>query len=446
MSSVRASTQRLGSGLSVAVKSPFAAPCLWICVALSLYALRWSYLYRPLNLELIGFLVGVVVVFAAFAIRGDAGRVSALTWPTDELPLLVISAYFIAAFTANGGIPVVQILLGQPYDIYGFGIPGLHVLMLAFTSYQALRYLRRGLAARDKRALVAYVAVLAIVAMMASRSALSFIVFASLVMFLRAQRLSAWRVTAGLVVLLGFLFVFGLFGNARLAYQIEQATGEPARDEVVLIYAEATPAFQDTGLDAAWMWPYLYFSSPLANLNSAIDATGDPLCGDTCAVDGLVLHEMLPDVVGVRLARVLDVPEFDKTTFLVKPDVTASTTFGSAVGYAGLVGAGLVAALLLLIAMATARLLRSSPVREEGLAILSTILFFSFFENMVSYSPLSLQLAIVLIASMMISRTRVPAPSWGRWLRARTGRRRATSALLKREPGGSKHSASDASE
>ena len=220
--------------------------------------------------------------------------------PHRRLPLLVIVAYFVAAFIANGGIPVVQILLGQPYDIYGFGIPGLHIFMLAFTSYQALRYLRRGLAVRDKRALAAYVTVMVIVAMMASRSALSFIVFASVVMFLRAQRLAARRVSAGLVVLVGFLFLFGQFGNARLAYQIEQETGEPARDEVVLIYAQATPAFEDTNLAAAWMWPYLYFSSPLANLNSAIEQAGDSPCGDTCDIEGLVVHEMVPDVVGGR--------------------------------------------------------------------------------------------------------------------------------------------------
>lgn len=400
----------------VAARSPYAAPCLWICVALALYALRWSDLYSPLNPELLAFLAAVAIVFAVCAVRSDTGRVRSLTWPTTWLPLLVIVAYFTAAFVVNGGIPVVQILLGQPYDIYGFGIPGLHVMMLAFTSYHALRYLRRVLASRDLRALAALAVVLSLVAMMASRSALSFIVFAGLVMVLRTQRLTVVRVIAGVIIMTAFLYLFGLFGNARLAYQIEQATGQPAREDVVLIYADATPEFEATNLSAAWMWPYLYFSSPLANLNSALDGAGESPCGSQCALDGLVLHEMLPDVVGGRLATALDVPTYDKSEFLVKPDVTASTTFGSAVGYAGIVGAGLVAVLLLVVAIGTARILRASPLREEGFAILCTILFFSFFENMIAYSPLSLQLVIVLLAAQLAARGGIRRTPLGRWL------------------------------
>lgn len=407
----RADASRTARRAVVAARSPFAAPVLWICLAMALYSLRWSALYAPLRVGLWIFLSGVVAVFAIFALKSDTGRVRSLTWPTTWWPVALIAAYFAIAFAVNGGVPVVQILLGRPYDIYGFGVPGLHVIMLAFTSYHALRYLRRGLAERDVRSYLALVLILTLVAMMGSRSALSFIVFAGLVMFLRAQRLTLGRVVTGFVVLTAFLYVFGLFGDTRLAYQIEQETGQPAREDVVLVYAEATPAFEETNLAPAWMWPYLYFSSPLANLNSAVEEAGHSVCGISCDIRGLVLYEMLPDVMGNRVASALDVPEFDKSEFLVKPDVTASTTFGSAVGYAGFVGASLVALLLLLTALATTRFLRDSPVREEGMAILSTILFFSFFENMLSYSPLSLQLGVALLAAFLITRRAAP-PTW----------------------------------
>jgi len=69
-------------------------------------------------------------------------------------------------------------------------------------------------------------------------------------------------------------------------------------------------------------------------------------------------------------------------------------------------GAAVVALMVTLISPATDVLgfivmlcyavLRGSPVREEGLAILSCVLFFSFFSNMISYSPLFLQLLLVL--------------------------------------------------
>lgn len=395
-----------GAPLARAAKSPFVAPCLWITVSLSLYQLRWSELYAPLQLTLTIFLVAVVVSFAAFALRGDSGLVKSASWPTRRLPLIAITLYFVAAFAANGGIPVVMIALGQPYDIYGFGIPNLHVVMLAFTSYHALRYLRSALVSRRKWEFAAYFYILVVVGMMASRSALSFIVFASLIMLLRAFRLNAWRSLAGVAVLVGFLWGFGQFGNARLAYQVEQATGQVAREDVVLIYAQATPSFRDTGLDPAWMWSYLYLSSPLANLNAAFEDASGSACGETCDLDGLILYEMVPDVVGARVAAALDVAPFDKETFLVKADVNASTAFGSAVGYAGMLGAAMLATWMLLVVVASTRVLRESPLREEGLAILSTILFFSFFENMISYSPLSLQLVIVMVSATFISKAK----------------------------------------
>lgn len=371
-------------------------------MSVGLYQLGWSRLYSPMELSLALFLGVVFIGFAILAYRDTSVRDTKASWPTQMLPAILIGAYFTAAFIANGGVPVLMIALGQPYDIYGFGLPNLHVFMLAFTSYHALRYLRRGITARSTWNFVGYAFVVCLVASMASRSALSFIVFASAIIVIRTLKLNAIRVGLGLALLVCFLWGFGQFGNQRLAYQIEQATGQPAADDVVLAYGQATDSFMDSGLDPSWMWSYLYLSSPIANLNAAFEDSSGSVCGGSCDLDGLAAYEMLPDVVGVRIGEALDLPVFDKAEFLVKEDVNASTTFGSAAGYAGVLGAALVAALLLLTSAITARVLRGSPLREEGLAVLSTILFFSFFENMVAYSPVSLQLVIVLVASLII--------------------------------------------
>lgn len=315
-------------------------------------------------------------------------------------PAALIVCYFAAAFIENDGIPLIKILRGEPYDIYGFRIPGLHVVTLAFTSYHALRYWRRVLTASDRRSLTALALILALVKAM-GRSAISFIIFAGFVMFLRAQRITALRLGVGVAVVVGFLYAFGLFGNERLAYQIEQETGQQARGDVVLDYAEATPAFDDSGLDPAWMWPYLYFSSPLANLNVAIQEAQGAVCGQRCDLDGLLLYELMPDSVGDKIARNIGVDELDRTDSLVRPDLTASTTFGPAASYAGFVGITAVAVVLLFVGLVSSKLLRGSPLREEGLAILWTVFFFSFFDNMVAYSPLSLQLGLVVVAATL---------------------------------------------
>ena len=72
-------------------------------------------------------------------------------------------------------------------------------------------------------------------------------------------------------------------------------------------------------------------------------------------------------------------------------------------------GAAVVALMVTLISPATDELgfivmhcyavLRGSPVREEGLAILSWVQFVFFFEKQISDSPLFLQLLLVLLRS-----------------------------------------------
>ena len=54
------------------------------------------------------------------------------------------------------------------------------------------------------------------------------------------------------------------------------------------------------------------------------------------------------------------------------------------------------------------RLVRESPVREEGIALLSAIVFFSFFENMLAYTALLGQFVFVVLRGWL---SRPPRPA-----------------------------------
>lgn len=379
------------------LRSPFALFCLWVCVGLGLFMLKWSLLWDDLRADTLLFLL---VAFAAFLLLAStvsvagADRVAA---PIRYPVCAILTAYYCVAYADNGGVPVVQILRGVPYDVYGFGINGLHVLALSLTGYVAIRLFRCYLVDRRRADLLWFLWLSCLLVSIASRSAVSFLLFACLFLFFRHGRLPARRVVLVLGVLTGFLLLFGQFGNARLSHQIRDSTGQAGRADAIVTFAQASPKFVELGLPVGLLWPYLYMASPIANLNQAFGLDSDKLCGEHCDLSGLVVYELLPDSLGNPLGRAFHMNEYDKAQFLVAPDVTASTTFGSAVGYAGIVGALLVLGVLIAVSVGVVSATRRSDISEEALAVLATLLFFSFFENMLAYSPLSLQLVWVLV-------------------------------------------------
>ncbi|MFW5469302.1 hypothetical protein ACOCJ4_04575 [Knoellia sp. CPCC 206435] len=341
-------------------------------------------------------LLFLLLVGLAFSLSASARPITQASTPerkTSTATPWLLSLYYLIACALAGGPPALLILLGRPYDVYGFGLPYVHVLMLAFTGYSGVRALADFLESRQKAALVTYVVLMVWLAVIASRGAVSFLVFASLLLLASRVSLTPKRFVGLGGTGIAFLFGFGLFGDRRLDFQIAQETGRPAAAGAILAYSKASAAFLATGLPATLMWAYLYVASPVANLFSAFEYSDGSVCGRDCNIPGLVFHTLLPDVIGSRLASFLDVPQIDKSTFLIQPDLTASTTFGSAVGYAGLLGAVSILAALLLIAGISLSILVGSDLQASGLALLGTFLFFCFFENMISYTPLSLQLA-----------------------------------------------------
>ena len=381
---------------------PLYVMCVWPILAFGLYALKWSDLYPEARWDGVIFLVVVVTVFGLFGRLTSAGVSAPQPRRTSAVPVVMIVGYFLIASLVNGGIPAILIMRGQPYDIYSFGLPNLHIAMLAFSGYYGTRLFADFVKTKSRRSLVLYFLIVGWLLLIASRGAVSFLAFSSLVVLLMAMRISVVRVAGLAVGLALFLLGFGLFGNRRLAFQISQANGRPAAPDAILDFAGASDSFIQLGIPASLMWSYLYLSSPIANLMAAFDYTRGSLCGPRCDFPGLIAYGLLPDVLGVRLANLLGLTKFDKGAFLMRQDLTASTIFGSAIGYAGLIGAVLVMLALLALSLLTLRRFDGSDIREVGLALLCTILFFSFFENMIAYSPLSLQLAIALLVARPI--------------------------------------------
>jgi len=405
----RAFPQQIGNLL----RSPMAMMPLWIVAGTALYTLGWSRLFEPFRLDTLAFLAIAALLFVALATTSrmevDARPGASL----DRWALTVIGVYFVGAYIENGGIPVIQIATGDDYDVYGFGVDGLHIFMLCFTGFYGVRAWHVFLTRGGMWNLAALAGIGGLLLSIGNRSAFSFLVFACAVVFVRLRRISA-PVWAGVILAaIIFAFGFGKFGDFRLSYQIEQATGEPGAPDAVLALARATDGFRESGLSPSWLWTYMYFASPLANLNSAFNLSGGRPCGQECDVSAALVYDVLPDVIGVRLGAILGIADPATTDFLVAPNLTASTAFGTAVVAAGAVGGMMTLAFLAALGVMSARLLRDSPAGEVGMAILATVIFFCFFENMLVYTPLLGQLAFPLALagySRVRRRTRAQPP------------------------------------
>ena len=384
-------------------RSPFFYVALWATVSTGLYFLQWSNLYtNQARGGLVFITIVIVIFFGAAAIQRplpQAPEAPALS----RNALVYLLVYYTAAFAYAGGIPLLLITRGSQYDVYSFGLPYLHVPTLAFSGYYGLRCLDVYLAERDRRALLAYIAIALALLLIFSRSALSFLIFSSLVLYLMRRPVTIRRGMAFGTLGVSFVALFGYLGTERLNFQIAQENGAVSGSGAILSYGEANQRFLDLGLPDVFMWAYLYISSPIANLLAALQYSGPQVCGQQCDVNGLVVYSLIPDIAGDRLGGFLGIEKFDKKVFLPKSDLTASTVFGTAIGYAGLLGAIIMLLALLATGLFMLRVFSGTPVQAVGVTLLITMLFFCFFENMIAYSPLSLQL---VFAGLAASRSR----------------------------------------
>lgn len=402
---LRTTTKRLPQ----VVRSPFFMMPLWIGLSAALYSLGWSDLFSPVRGDTATLLIATSVIFLALAFMVDTQRTEAPSASLSPWSIALITVYFIVAFVANGGIPVVQVLTGAQFDIYSFGINGLHILMMCLTGYYGVRTFRAFIDRKRKLDLLAFAWILTLFIAIGSRSAASFLLFACVIVFFRSRQIK-WLVWIGLLVLaLALAFLFGVYGDYRLSHQIAEATGTPGNLTAILSLSGASSTFAQTGLSPSWLWSYAYFVSPTANLNESFAQAGGGFCGQLCNPAGLALFEWIPDVFGPRIAGLLGVEPIDRSVYLIRADLTASTAFGSAVAYAGIFGAFTVVALIAVVCWFSLRLLKGSAVREEGIAILSTIVFFSFFANMFVYTALLGQVVFAIVRAQLPERFKVPA-------------------------------------
>jgi hypothetical protein len=372
------------------LKNPFAIYILAFGGALATYQLGWSELYPKLSLALLAFLglSFLVMAMLGLVVHNDVAEIEA--YRPGQMPtfaVLVLVAVWVADLLYAHQLPMLALIRGS-YSYGSFpGIPTAHVFAVTFggsvatirfadmlysRGWQRWRYLAEAMIPIAFFALVNYRGVVVIA-----------LVSWGFIYIIKRGGLGLWECLAAAVLGLAALYLFGAYGDVRTG-GIEHL-GRPS------------DAFVASGVPRTYFWGYLYYTSPLANLQHTI-GTAFPRLDFWAGVE-LPISEMLPDFLSNRILPMLGTQRL--ATPEVGPNLNVATIFARSYLYFGWAGVFAMFIYFFSFILIYLRLIRKSPYRVPCLALLNTLVIFCTFDNMIAQTFFVAQLIWPLLLPLL---------------------------------------------
>src|SRR5579859_3227263 len=128
-------------------------------LTLLVYQLGWSTLYPKLDSALLAFIFFTITIHFVLGWlwkRNTKQYPQASTKISPIAVTLFLYTLWIVEFIYEGGIPLLKIILHQPYNYRLFGVPSLHVFNVTFASFYTVFLFHLFLSKKEKRLLVLY--------------------------------------------------------------------------------------------------------------------------------------------------------------------------------------------------------------------------------------------------------------------------------------------------
>jgi hypothetical protein len=254
--------------------NPYLCYAVSFCIAILAYLFGWSELYPELTVPLILFLLATIVVHILSAIRFARRQVidvKNLKFTHESIPVIVtvsLSALWVVEFLYGGGIPLIKILLRQPYDYKAFGIPTLHVFIVTFSSFFTVLLFQSYLSKKTPGLLALYLINLSAALLIYNRGMFFFNLTASASLYLAYKKsLSIKQGILASTCIVLLLFIFGLLGSLRGSNESRKVYS----NEGFLKTGRASDSFRNSPLPSEFFWSYIYLTSPIANLQNNIN-------------------------------------------------------------------------------------------------------------------------------------------------------------------------------
>ena len=374
--------------------NPYFCYAVAFAAALLTYLLGWSDLYPPLSLTLLFFILVTVIIHVFLGIRFFGKKIIIFKKIQTEnhfAPLLVTIFLYVlwcSEFLYEGGVPLIKILLKQPYNYRIFGIPSLHVFVVTFSSFYTVYLFQLFLSHKSKKILLLYLINLLAALLIYSRAMFFFNLTSSLFIYLIFLKSISLRKVAFISLLLvPLFFLFGLLGSLRVSREAK----EPYNNENFMNIGKAKNDFKQSGIPKEYFWAYIYISSPLANLQQNINGYPIELLSIRNFAE-MFNSEVLPDFLSKRINRLFSLEQYKEKT--IPGPFNVSTVYSRSYSYAGWWGMIITALVVISIPLLFLKILPpSSNFFLCGWAILCTMYFFLMYDNTLRFTGLSFQLA-----------------------------------------------------
>jgi hypothetical protein len=361
------------------LKNPFIVYIFSFGAVLAVYQLGWSEVYPTLSIDLLIFFGLTFYVSLLLALGVSSTIQQTREHRPDQVPkytILLLLGCFAADLIYTGGIPLIMVMQGQ-FDYAGedLGVPHLHVFTVTFASaFSTIRFADYLYSKRVRFLVEALLPLVYFILIFYRGPILICLVSWAFVFLIKRGGLGAMRGSALVVLALLVFHLFGLLGNLREGEGAIETLGRP------------TDAFKSSPIPKTYFWTYIYLTSPLANLQLAVDTP----TFEREKVSVFVVSEMLPDMLSKRILPLLNAEQVKPPE--VSRGLSVAGMYGRSYVYEGWIGPVLLFILLAGLILIYLRLIRHSPYRVPCLALLNTFIVLCTFQNMIAFAGLILQL------------------------------------------------------
>src|SRR6185369_12758330 len=153
-------------------------------------------------------------------------------------------------------------------DYKTFGVPSLHVFTVTFTSFYCIYLFRLLLESKKKVYLLLYFINMSSAILIYSRSMLFFNLASSFFLYLLClDKIPYKKLLLSVPIIITLFYLFGVVGTARVSFESKTSYDQNS----FLDNGKATVQFRNSIIPKEFFWPYIYISSPLANLQVNIN-------------------------------------------------------------------------------------------------------------------------------------------------------------------------------